>query len=198
MYSAARVAQHTQLAQDLQKSNARASHIILRLGGMRLQHHQFKSLCEEFVSLVRLMTLQIFLCEQVAGSGVREHYDVINVILGTTCDYCLENGKTRKLQNNEPQLKVLRPNQAWAIQVEGLSELMISVARNVSEASFLPKRTVEQSIRSLAVLSKVLSRQRRHLEQFSVRRPTEIRVIGKRSDVCPDCGQPHTAIATDE
>jgi hypothetical protein len=179
-------------------SNARASHVMLRLGRMDLQQHHFRSLFEELISVVNVMTLQIFLCEQVADSGVHKHYDIINAVLGTTCDFCLENG-TSKLQKNDPELNVMRPNHAWAIQVDGLSELMISVARDVSHAfSFLPKRSVEQSIRSLSVLSKALARQRRHLEQFSVRRPTEIIVIVDQSDVCPDCAHPYTEMATEE
>ena len=198
VYSAAQVAQHTQLILDLQKSNAMASHLMLRLGRMRLQHHRFKALCEEITSLARSMTLQIFLCEQIASSGGHEHYDVINVILGTTCDYCLESGMTRRLQNNEPHSEVLIPSQAWAIQVERLSGLMISVAHNVSQTFFSPRRTVEQSLRSLAGLSKVLSRQRRHLERISVRQSTEIKVIEDLSAVCPDCGRPYTATAMEE
>jgi hypothetical protein len=165
---------------------------------MRLQDHQFKALCEELESLTRSMTLQIFLCEQIAGSGVHKHYDVINVIIGTTCDYCLESGKTRELQNSESDSDVLIPSQAWAIQVERLSGLIMSVAHNVSQKSFLPRRTVEQSLRSLAGLSKLLSRQRRHLEQISVPQPTKINVIEDRSAVCRDCGRPYTVTAPDE
>ncbi len=165
---------------------------------MRLQHHLFKALCEDLTALERSMTLQIFLCEQIAGSGVHKHYDVINVILGTTCDYCLESGKARKPKNNEADSEVLIPSQAWAIQVERLSGLMISVAHSVSQTSFSPRRTVETSLRCLAGLSKVLSRQRRHLEQISVGRPTAIKVIEDRSTVCPDCERPYTATASDE
>ena len=196
IYTSAQVTQHAQLILDLQKSNALASHLVLQLGRMRLQHHRFKALCDQLASLVRSMTLQMFLCEQVAGSGVHEHYDAINLVFGTTCDYCLESGRTGK--NNEPHAEALIPTQAWAIQVERLSELTTSVAHNVSQTSFAPRRTVEQSLRSLAGLSKVLSRQRRHMEHISVPQPTKINVIEDHSTVCPDCGHPYTATATDE
>jgi len=186
VYSAAQVAQHTQLILDVQKSNAIASHLLLRIGRVRSQP-QFTALCAELTSLERSMTLQMFLCEQIAGNG-RKHYDIIILTFGTTCDYCLENGETRKLENNEPHSETLIPSRAWAIQLERLFGLMISVAHNVSQSSFSPRRSVEQSLRSLAGLSKVLSRQRLHLEQISVRRPTEIKVIEDRSAVCPDCG----------
>jgi hypothetical protein len=161
-------------------------------------HRQFKALCAELTSLARSMTLQMFFCEQIAGSGIQESYDVINVIFGTTCDYCLESGKTRKLQNNASPSEVLIPSQAWAIQVERLSGLMILVAHNVSQTSFSQRCTVEQSLRSLASLGKALSRQRRHMEQISVRQPTKINVIEDRSDVCPDCGHPYEAAVTGE
>jgi hypothetical protein len=198
VYISAQVAQHLQLTEDLQKSNARASHLMLRLGRMPLQHHRFKALCEDLTSLERSMTLQIFLCEQLADSRAHKRYDVINVILGTTCDYCLESGKTPKLQNNTPHSEVLTASPAWPIQVERLSGLMISLAHNVSQTSFSPRRTVEQSLRSLARLSTVLSRQRRHMEHISVPQPTKINFIEDHSTVCPDCGHPYTATATDE
>ncbi len=198
IHSAAQVAQHAQLMVNLQKSNAFASHLMLRLCRMRLQHHQVKALCEELTCLTRSMTLQMFLCEQIANSGIHKHYDIINVIIGTTCDYCLESGKTRKLQSSEPHSGGLIPSQAWTIQVEGLSALIIPVAHNVSQTSSLPRHTVEQSLRALAGLSKLLSRQRRHLEQISAPQTTKINVIQDRGAVCPDCGRPYTATATDE
>ena len=196
VYTSAQVAQHTQLILDLQQSNARASHLMLRLGRMPLQHHRFKALCEDLTSLERSMTLQIFLCEQIVDSGLHKHYDVINVVFHATCDYCLESGKPRKLQDNNPHLEVLISSPAWAIQVERLYGLMISVAHNVSQTSCPPRR-VEQALRSLSGLSKVLSRQRRHLQQISVRLPTKIKVIHDRSTVCPDCGHPYGAPARD-
>ena len=148
VYSAAQVAQHAQFILDVQKSNAVASHLVLRLGPVR-SHPQFKALCAELSSLARSMTLQMSFCEQIVGSSVHEYYDVINVILGTTCDYCLESGKTRKVQSNKTHSEVLTPSQAWAIQVERLSGLTISVAHNVSQTSFLPE-TDRCSVASLA------------------------------------------------
>jgi hypothetical protein len=198
IYSAAQVAQHTQLTLDLQKSNARASHLILRLGRMRLQAHRFEALCDALISLERAMTLQIFLCEEIVKSGVHERYDRINVIFGTTCDFCLENGITRKVQNNELQSGILLSNQAWAIQVAQLFALMISVAHKAFQTSMSPARSIAKSVRCLVGLSKVLSRQERHLKQLSVRRPTQISVIEAPSAVCPDCARPCAAIAMDE
>jgi hypothetical protein len=197
VYSAAQVSQHTQLILDLQKTNARASHLVLRLGRMCSQPHRFTALVDELNSLVRWMTPQIFLCEQVMGSGVHKRYDVINVILGNTCDHCLESGTTRQRQTNEPHLEELSSSQAWRIQVEELSGLTILVAHSVAQISFSPRRTVDQSLRSLAALSKILSRQRRHMEQISVRQPTAIRVIDDRSAACPDCQRPYRAPGTD-
>ena len=188
VYNVAQVAQHSQLILDLEWSNAIASHLMLRLGRMRLQDHV---LWEELASVVRSMSLQLFLCEQIAFSGVHKHWDVINLILGTTCDYCLESGETRKLQNNQPDAQVLKPSEAWAIQVVQLSGLIISVAHKVSQNSLLSRGAVERSLCSLAGFSKVLSRQRRHLDQISFRHPTKINVIDDRSAVCPDCGHPY-------
>ena len=165
---------------------------MLRLGRMPLQHHRFKPLCEELTSLERSMTLQIFLCEQLADSGVHNHYDVIDLNLGTTCDYCLESGKTPILQNNNPHSEVLTSSPAWPIQVERLAGLMISVAHNVFRHSF-SSRSLEQLLRSLAGLSKVLSRQRRHMEHISVGQPTKININYDLSDVCPDCGHSYEA-----
>ncbi len=164
---------------------------------MCLQHHRFDALSGELTSLARSMTLQIFLCEQIADSGVHKHYGVINVILDTTCDYCLENGKPRNPQNNEPPSGLLIPSPAWAIQVEQLFQLMTSVAHDVSESS-LPRRSVERSLRSIAGLSKILSRQRRHMQRISVRRPTEMNVIDDCSPACPDCGHRYEVTNTEE
>jgi hypothetical protein len=144
------------------------------------------------------MTLQMFLCEQIADSGAQKHYDVINVIIGTTCDHCLENGKTRNPQNKESQAGLPISSQAWAIQVEQLFGLTLSVAHNVSQSSFSPRRSVELSLRSMAGLSKVLLRQQRHMQQISVRRPTEIKVVYDRSAACPDCGHPYEVTDTDK
>jgi hypothetical protein len=196
VYSAAQVAQHAELGSDLQKGNAHAAHILLRLGRMPLQLHRFNALCEELTSLGRSMTLQMFLCEQIADSGRGRHYDVINVIFGTTCDRCLESGKAQ-LRTNRPQAEVLTSSQAWAIQVERLVGLMILVAHKISQTSSSPRRSVEPALRSFAGLSKLLSRQRRHLQHISVQRPTEINVIEDRGAVCPDCQHPYPPCATD-
>jgi hypothetical protein len=161
---------------------------------MRLQDHV---LWEELASVVRSMSSQLFLCEQIAFSGVHKHWDVINLILGTACDYCLESGETRKLQNNQPDAEVLIPSEAWAIQVVQLSGLIISVAHNVSQNSLLSRGAAERSLCSLEAFSKVLSRQRRHLDQISFRQPTKINVIDDRSPVCPDCGRPYTDTAAE-
>jgi hypothetical protein len=171
---------------------------MLRLSRMPLQHHRFKALCQELTSLGRSMTLQLSLCEQIADRGVHKHYAIINVILRTTCDYCLESGNTRKLHNGNSDSEVLISSPAWAFQVEQLSGLMISLAHKVSQTSFSPSRSVEPLLRSLAGLSTALSRQRRHMEHTSVCQRTEMNVIVDNSTVCPDCGHPYTATATDE
>ena len=129
--------------QDLQKNNARASHLILRLLQMPLQHPRFKALCEELTPLERSMMLQTCLCEQIVDSSVQEDY-VIQVIFGTTCDYCLKSGRTRELQDNKPNSEAQMWSPAWAIQIEQLSVLTTSVVHKISQASFLPRRTVEQ------------------------------------------------------
>src|SRR5579864_2917324 len=167
-----------------------ATHLMLRLGRRPLQPHRLTVLVDELNSLVHSISSQIFLCEQIASRGAHEHYDVIKVNLGTTCDHCLENGKTRNLQDDETEPAVLIPSPAWAIQVEQLSSLTISIAHRVSQTSSSPRCNVKSSLRAFAALTKVLSRQRRHMEQMSVRRPTEIEVAEDLSAVCRDCGRP--------
>lgn len=188
VYTSAQIAQHTQLSLDLQKSNAAASHILLQLGRMSLQHNRFKALSDELASLVRSMTLQIYWCEQIAGSWVREHPEAEVTVFGVACDVCFKSGLTRTHQINKPYETALEPNEAWAIQVEGLFGLTISVAHKVSQTSFPSRRKVEQSLCSLAPLSKVLLRQRRHLHQISVPQPPKITVIELPSSVCGVCG----------
>lgn len=191
IYTPAQVAQHTQLMLDLQKNNARTSHLLLRLGRVPLQHHRFEALCEEFTSLERSMTLQIFLCEQIVDSGAHQHYDVVNIMFGC-CDDCLK-------KKNDPNAEALIPTETWAIQVEQLSGLMASVAHYVSEASCSQRCSVEQSLSCLAGLSKVLSRQRRHLQQITIQQPTKLRPIHSYGIRCPDCGRPYPKLlATDE
>jgi len=158
----------------------------------------FNALCAELTSLACSISLQMFLCEQILDAGARQHYKAIDVNLGTVCDFCFESGKKPKRQNNHAHSKVLTAGPTLAIQVEGLSQLVMSVAHNVAQTSFSPTRTVEQSLRCLAVLSKVLSRQRRYMAQISVPQPTAIRINYDMSDVCRDCGHPYESIATGE
>jgi len=187
IYSADQVAQHGELMRDMQHSNSLASHLVLRLGRKPLQGHVFKSLCKELRSLARSMTLQIFLCEQIADSGLHKHYDRIDVTLGTTCDFCLENGQAQRPQNHDAGSLKLMPNQACALQLHHLSRLITTVAHGVSHASLPMASNAEHLLCSLAALSQALSRQRRHMELISVRQPTEIKIEFDLRDVCPDC-----------
>src|SRR5579863_9218174 len=101
---------------------------------MRLRHRLVKALCDELASLVGAMTSQLFLCERVMDGG-HDHYDVIEVTFGVACKPCIDSGRTLTSQSTEPDAEVLITTQAWQIQVERLSGLIISVAHNLFRSS---------------------------------------------------------------
>jgi hypothetical protein len=192
-YSSAEVEQHTKLSLHLQRTNACASHLLLRLARLRTSNPHFKSLCEELVSVAELLTLDISFCEGIANNHIAQSIQRIIVTLHTTCAFCEENPVLNSSKKHNKTFGPLTTGPTWAVQLNSLTWLMTRIRQDIFGNSPSPPRETKQLIRCLNELYTAIQRQRRHLERIGTQERPDIAVRFDSSEVCRRCGRRYEA-----
>jgi hypothetical protein len=188
-YTSADVEQHTKLSLHLQRTNARASHLLLRLARLRPSNPQFKSLCTELASVAELLILDISFCEGIANNHIAQSIQRIIVTLHTTCAFCEENPLLNSSKKHDEHFGPLTTSPTWADQLNSLTWLMTRIRQDIVGNSPSPARETKKLIRCLNELYTAIQRQRRHLERIAAHKRPEIEVRFDPCEVCPGCGQ---------
>jgi len=192
-YTRAQVEQHTELSLDLQRTNARASHLLLRLARLRPSNPHFKSLCAELASVAELLTLDISFCEGIANNHVSQPFQRIVLTLHTTCVFCEENPVLNSSKKHDDIFGPLTITPTWAVQLTSLTWLMTRIRQDIFGNSPSPPRETKQLIRCLNELYTAIQRQRRHLERIGTQERPDIAVRFDSSEVCRRCGRRYEA-----
>lgn len=187
-YTQGQMARHTELGLDLQRANAHAGHLLLRLARLNPDHRRFKSLCAELACVAELMTLQISFCKAIADDGLSQPIERIDVALGTTCDFCEENPGLSSLVKHDKRFPHLTPNPGWTTQLDSLMRLTARIIHDKFGNSFSAGGEMKKSVHCFDELFRGLRRQRRHVKRIASRKMVEILVEHDTSEVCDRCG----------
>jgi hypothetical protein len=196
-YTRAQVEQHTELSLHLQHTNARATHLVLRLARLRPSHPHFKSLCAELAFLAELITLDISLCEGIANN-VSQPFQRIIVTFQTACDFCEENPDLNSPEKDAEYLGFMTTSSTWGIQLDSLTRLIMRICHDISGNSPYPARETKKFIRCVNVLYTAVQRQSRHLARIGAQNTPGIEVRSDSSEVCPRCGQTYEGEILDD
>jgi hypothetical protein len=188
-YTLAQVEQHTDVGLHLQRTNARASHLLLRLARLRPSHPRFKSLCAELASVAELLTLDTSFCEGIANNHLSEPFQRIVLTLHTTCVFCEENPVLNSSKKHDDTFGPLTITPTWAVQLTSLTWLMTRIRQDIFGNSPSPPPETEKFIRCLNGLYTAIQRQRRHLARIGTQKRPEMAVRFDSSEVCGRCGQ---------
>ena len=192
-YTRAQVEQHTELSLDLQRTNARASHLLLRLARLRPSNPHFKSLCAELASVAELLTLDISFCEGIANNHVSQPFQRIVLTLHTTCVFCEENPVLNYSKKHDDTFGPLTITPTWAVQLTSLTWLMTRIRQDIFGHSPSPPPETKKFVSCLNGLYTAIQRQRRHLERIGTQERPDIAVRFDSSEVCRRCGRRYEA-----
>jgi hypothetical protein len=188
-YTRAQLEQHTELSLHLQRTNARASHLLLRLARLRPGNPHFKSLCAELASVAELLTLDTSFCEGIANNHALQPFQRIVLTLHTTCTFCEENPVLNSSKKHDKTFGSLTIAPTWAVQLTSLTWLMTRIRQDIFCNSPSPPPEMKKFIRCLNGLYTAIQRQRRHLARIGTQKRPEMAVRFDDSEVCGRCGR---------
>lgn len=178
--------QHKMLEHQLQRAHATAAQALIRLARLHPAHVQYGAACNELVDVVHSISLLIVCCDAIKASGFRPKYEVVNVVFGDVCDYCLANPKSRQPDDGNS----LEPDPGLGIQVETLLRLTALTAFHNAEQLCPSPHNLWKCSRYLADLNNTLLREQRYLRSLDRWPVPELRVTRDFSEICQDCGHP--------